>query len=124
MKPLPKLNVDCRDKTIADERFAGVQVIIDADADKPVALVYPDDTPQAFFDNASAIVDRCNAYEELVKRLRFFAIIETQKPKQARVEYDGHRCRCCGSIWKLNQPEKHASNCILNGTEEGAERYR
>lgn len=114
MKQLPTLSVDCRDKTIADERYAGVQVVIDPRTNRLVALVQPNEAGN--YDNAGEIVDRCNAYPELVKRLRFYAIIETQKPLQAKVEYDGYRCRCCGSTWKFHRPETHASNCVLFGT--------
>lgn len=122
MKPLPTLAVDCRDKTINDPAYAGVQVITDVVKDKPIALVRPDDTPQGFFSNASEIVHRCNAYPDLVQRLRFFAIeiIEAQKPAQARVEYDGYRCMCCGSRWPLLGVEVHGSECVLKDTANGS----
>lgn len=112
MKPLPTLSLDCRDKTI--EEFAGLNQlpIIVAATDVRVAIVTAD--PDGHFDLASQLVDRANAYEELVQRLRFFAIVETQKPLQNK--YDGFRCRCCGSTWKFKQPETHNSVCVLRGT--------
>ena len=115
MKPLPTLSVDCRNKTIENNHVAGTQVIINARTGDRVGYILAD--PDGHYRGAGEIVDRCNAYEELVKRLRYFAIVDTQKPGVARVEYDGKRCLSCGSRWKLFQPETHASECILKGTK-------
>lgn len=116
---LPLLSVDCRDKTIENNHVAGTIVVVEHDnTDTRVAYVYAD--ADGFFNGAGEIVDRCNKYPALIKALRKLAVVGRQTPGiQGQVLYDGERCRICHAEWRDNQPEKHATSCVLENTKDG-----